>query len=55
MFLNSPTCTYTRNGEQRARGPFLIVFDTDTKLPNGDTKLFACVRSVRLAQGGPWM
>src|SRR5690606_25620601 len=50
MYLSSKT-SYSRHGEQRAEGNFLIVFQN----PAGGRELRCLVRSVRLRQLGHWM
>lgn len=47
---------YTRNGEQRAEGAFLVVMCHETERdPSGHRKLRAFVRNIRMKQCGHWM
>jgi hypothetical protein len=58
MFLKTnKTSGYNRNGEQYARGPFLIVFSQDKyKTPGADPRaLRAAVRTVSMHQCGHFM
>jgi hypothetical protein len=60
MFLHTnPSQTgYTRDGQQKAGGPFLILFSQDERFQGSDRPLptvRACVRSVRMSQFGHFM
>ena len=68
MYIKSSQCGYDRNGEQFARGSFLIVFSHNkfkwaeetgkhwNEFPKEmERKLYACVRHVSLRQLGHWM
>ncbi len=68
MFLKQSRSGYNRQGEQFARGSFLLVFSNNQHKWAEETgkdwrdfpsenrrKLYACVRHVSLRQMGPWM
>jgi len=56
MFLKSKRW-YTSDGEQRSKGPFLMVFALSPYAHKGEDthELRACVRTVSLHQCGHWM
>lgn len=54
MFLRTTESRYTRDGQQRAAGPFLLVF-TNTNTFTCETELRCCVRTAILKQCGHWM
>lgn len=57
MFIKQGRSWYTSSGEQRARGPFLLVASSDENKGSGYVPggLRAWVRHVELRQAGHWM
>lgn len=61
LYTNPSQTGYTRDGSQRAGGPFLILFSGEERYPDPENPartlpvVRACVRSVRLSQLGHFM
>ena len=56
MFIRDAKGGYRKDGEQWAKGPFLVVFSlSHITHPGQQREIRACVRTVSLRQLGHWM